>query len=91
MAGKTAQIYTRMEPDLKKRALRILNELGISTTDAIRIYFQQIVDSNGIPFEVSIANAKTRHAMNDARKGKDLTSYDSPEEFFKANNIWGVG
>ncbi len=87
MAGKTAQIYTRMEPDLKKRALRILNELGISTADAIRIYFQQIVDSNGIPFEVSIPNAKTRQAMNDAREEKKLTSYDSPEEYFKANNI----
>jgi len=87
MAGKSAQIYTRMDPDLKKRALRILNELGISTADAIRIYFQQIVDSNGIPFKVSLPNAKTRHAMNEARKGKDLTSYNSPEEYFKANNI----
>ena len=87
MAGKTAQIYTRLEPDLKKRALRILNELGISTADAIRVYFQQIVDSNGIPFEVSIPNAKTRQAMNDARKEKDLTLYDSPEEYFKANKI----
>jgi len=87
MAGKTAQIYTRMDPDLKKRALRILNGLGISTADAVRIYFQQIVDSNGIPFKVSIPNAKTRQAMNEARKGKDLTSHDSPEEYFKANNI----
>jgi len=36
MAEKTAKIYTCMEPDLKKRAQRILNKLGISTTDAIR-------------------------------------------------------
>jgi len=87
MAGKTAQIYTRIEPDLKKSALRILNDLGISTTDAIRMYFQQIVDSNGIPFKSSLPNAKTRQAMNDAREGKDLTSHDSPEEYFKANSI----
>ena len=87
MAGKTAQIYTRLEPDLKKWAQRILNKLGISTTDAIRIYFQQIVDSNGIPFDVSIPNEKTRQAMDDAREEKDLTSYDSSEEYFKANKI----
>ncbi len=87
MAGKTAQIYTRMEPDLKKRALRILSKLGISTTDAIRIYFQQIVDSNGIPFDVKIPNSKTRQAMDDAREEKNLTSYDSTEEYFNANKI----
>ena len=87
MERKTAQIYTRMEPDLKKRVLRILNRLGISTTDAIRLYFQQIVDSNGIPFEMSIPNEKTRQAMDHAREEKDLTSYDSPEEYFNANKI----
>jgi len=87
MEGKTAKIYTRLEPDIKKQAQRILNRLGISTTDAIRLYFQQIVDSNGIPFEVSIPNEKTRQAMDDAREEKDLTSYDSPEEYFKANKI----
>ena len=84
---KTAKIYTSLEPDIKKQAQRILNRLGISTTDAIRLYFQQIVDRNGIPFEVSIPNEKTRQAMDDAREGKDLTSYDSPEEYFKANKI----
>ncbi len=87
MSVKTAKIHTRMEPDLKKRAQHILNKLGISTTDAIRLYFQQIVDRNGIPFEVNTPNEKTRQAMDDARKEKDLTSYMSPEEYFKANNI----
>ena len=87
MAGKTAKIYTHIDFDLKKRAQRILDKLGISTDDAIRIYFQQIVDSNGIPFKISIPNEKTRQAMDDARKEKNLTSYDSAEEYFKANNI----
>ena len=87
MERKTAKIYTRLEPDIKKQAQRILNRLGISTADAIRIYFRQIVDSNGIPFEVSIPNEKTRQAMEDAREETDLTSYNSPEEYFKANKI----
>jgi len=76
-----------MESDLQKRAQRILDKLGISTDDAIRIYFQQIVDSNGIPFKIKIPNEKTRQAMNDAREEKDLLSYDSAEEYFKANKI----
>lgn len=87
MARKTAKIYTRMEPDLKKQAQSILKELDISTTDAIRLYFQQIVHSHGIPFEVSIPNEETRQAMDDARKEKDLKSYETPEEYFKSNNI----
>ena len=87
MSGKTVKIQTRMEQDLKKRAQRILNKLGISTADAIRLYFQQIVDRNGIPFDVNTPNEKTRQAIDDARKENDLMSYKSPEEHFKANNI----
>ena len=87
MAGRTAKINACVEPELKKQVEGILDELGVSTTDAIRLYFQQIVHSHGIPFNAHMPNDETRKAMYDARNEKDLKSYDTTEEYFKSNKI----
>jgi DNA-damage-inducible protein J len=87
MATKTAKINARMEPELKEQAERILDELGISTTDAIRLYFKQIVHRRGIPFDIRIPNPETQAAMEDARAGRDLTEHPSPEDHFKSAGI----
>lgn len=87
MATKTAKINARMEPELKEQAERILDQLGISTTDAIRLYFKQIVHRRGIPFDIRIPNPETRAALEDARAERDLTEHPSPEDHFKSAGI----
>src|SRR5690625_718257 len=42
MSKKTATVRARMEPELKKETERILNQLGLNTTEAIRIFFKQV-------------------------------------------------
>ena len=37
--AKTSMITTRVEPELKKKAERVFKKFGISTTDAISIFF----------------------------------------------------
>ena len=87
MATKTAKINARMEPELKEQAERILDELGISTTDAIRLYFKQIVHRRGIPFDIHIPNPETLAAMEDARTERDLTEHPSLEDHFESAGI----
>ncbi|MDA1209305.1 MAG: type II toxin-antitoxin system RelB/DinJ family antitoxin [bacterium] len=55
MKKRTAMIRARTEPSLKKKAEKILHELGISASDAINIFYNQIVIHEGIPFDVSLA------------------------------------
>ena len=47
---KIATINTRIEPDLKYQAEAILNGVGLSTTEAIRIFYTQICLNKGLPF-----------------------------------------
>lgn len=54
--AKSANLYTRIEPDLKENAEAILNVLGISASSAITMFYKQIVMHNGIPFELKIPN-----------------------------------
>ncbi|OGK08571.1 MAG: hypothetical protein A2W80_05360 [Candidatus Riflebacteria bacterium GWC2_50_8] len=62
---KSALIQTRVEPDLKTEVEKILQEIGISTSEAITIFLNRVRMERGIPFELKIPNAITLEAMND--------------------------
>ena len=68
--GKTAIVQARIEPGLKSNVETILNSLGMSTTDAINIYFKQIELASGLPFAVEIPNEKTKKAIREGNTGK---------------------
>lgn len=54
MAVKTANLYARLEPEVKEQAEKILATLGISASNAITMFYKQIILNRGIPFEVKI-------------------------------------
>ncbi len=56
MASKTANLYIRIEPDVKEKAEIILSKLGISSSNAINMFYNQIILQNGLPFDVKIPN-----------------------------------
>ena len=55
MASKTANIYVRIEPELKEEAEGILAALGIPASNAITMFYKQIVLRKGLPFVVSLS------------------------------------
>ena len=75
---KTATIRARIEPELKSSVESILVSLGISTSDAITMFYKQIELHNGFPFEIKIPNSETINAMKEARinKGMDKITVD---------------
>ena len=54
MATKSANLYARIEPDVKENAESILSTLGISASSAINMFYKQIILQRGLPFEVKI-------------------------------------
>ena len=69
---KTAIINARVKPDLKNDVEQILSQLGITTTQAITMYFEQIKMAKGIPFQLKIPNDETLQAMMDAMENKNM-------------------
>lgn len=67
---KTAAINARIAPDLKEDVESILSRLGVSTTQAINMYFEQIRMNKGLPFSVKIPNEETLRAMKEAESGE---------------------
>ena len=87
MSKKTATVRARMEPGLKKETERILDELGLNTTEAIRIFFKQVKLQRGLPFEMKIPNETTHQAITDAKSGQKLKEFDTTEELFEDLDI----
>lgn len=68
--SKTEQIRVRVEPEIKQRAGEILDEIGLSFSDAISLYMRQIVHHKGLPFALRLPNATTRAAIEELERGE---------------------
>lgn len=58
MAVKSANLYARIEPDVKEQAESILSALGIPASNAINMFYKQIILNRGLPFEVRLPAEK---------------------------------
>ncbi len=52
--AKTSNLYARIEPDVKEQAEKILSALGIPVSNAINMFYKQIILQRGIPFEMKL-------------------------------------
>ena len=76
----TTRIQARIDEPLKEEGERILKKLGISTTELIRMTFRQLVMRKAIPFDVSIPNAETLEAFEEAKDPKKISRYRNAKE-----------
>lgn len=81
--SKTAMIRARMEPDLKEEAEEVLAKVGLSPTEAIRLFYRQVSLQGGLPFEVRLPNTATRSAILEARAGKKLKTFKSAADLIR--------
>ncbi len=82
--SRTTTVRARIEPRLKSDVEKLLHRLGMSTTEAITVFYNQIRLRQGLPFPVEVPNATTRKTFEATDRGENLHSYDSLDEMFEA-------
>lgn len=85
--AKTAMVRARIEPDLKKKAEDVLSKLGLSPTQAIRLFYRQVDLRKGLPFDVVFPTATTRRTFEDTDAGRCLVVCEDAEDMFKKLGI----
>jgi DNA-damage-inducible protein J len=72
--AKSANLYTRIEPEIKEQAEKILSTLGIPSSSAINMFYKQIILQRGIPFELKLPKEKPMDMskMTDETMNKEL-------------------
>ena len=62
----TRQVSLRIDNDLYNKASILFNKLGLSISDATRIFFTKAVNDNGLPFDLKVdykPNEETKRAL----------------------------
>ena len=65
-------VRSRIDPHVKAQAMHIFAHMGLTLSEAIRMFLYQSVASQSIPFSINIPNAKTRAALETVKSRDSL-------------------
>jgi addiction module RelB/DinJ family antitoxin len=57
--ARTANVFARVEPEIKEQAETVLEQLGIPMSNAVGMFLRQVVMQRGIPFEMKLPAEET--------------------------------
>ena len=80
--NKSAMIRARIEEKLKVEVKKVFEKLGLSTTEAITLFYKQIKLHNGLPFSVKIPNKTTKQTFTETDKRKNLVKAKDSKNLF---------
>ena len=89
MANNKVNMTLRIDPDLKAKASKLFEALGLDLSTATGIFYRQALRCHGLPFDVKIdePNDTTYAAMEAAEKEEDLYGpFESADELMEALN-----
>jgi DNA-damage-inducible protein J len=64
----------RIDERTKNEATAVLEAIGLTVSDAVRLMLVRVAAEKALPFEPFIPNAKTIRAMKAARRGEFVTA-----------------
>lgn len=87
--ANTEVVRTRIESDLKANATAILEEMGVTVSQAIRMMLVQVVQTKELPFAVKAPklNERARKVMEEQDRNPAVTQHESSAAFFKSLGI----
>lgn len=66
MNARTSMLHIRVDDDTKEQATAALDAMGLSMSDAVRIFLKRVVADQAFPLQLKVPNAATRAAMKEA-------------------------
>jgi len=86
--SQSTTVRAVIDPKKKAHVDKILKQLGINHSQAIKIFYSLIEIYNGLPFEVRIPSERTKRAIERLEKGENVSRYDTVEEMFEDAENW---
>ena len=74
---KNETLHIRVSSEVKEEVEILLNQMGMSTAEAINIFLSQVIINGGIPFAIraKIPNETTKQAMYEAENDINVKKY----------------
>ena len=84
---KTSTVRARIELRLEREAEKLFHKLGLTTTQAITLFYHQVKLRNGLPFDVVVPNETTRTTFENTDTGHNLVVCEDADDMFKKLGI----
>jgi DNA-damage-inducible protein J len=77
-------LHIRVDDDIKDQATLALTAMGLSVSDAVRLFLHRVIVDQAFPLELKVPNAETLAAMEESRAmmSKRRTRFASADELF---------
>lgn len=67
MRAQTSMLHIRVDDEIKDQATQALNAMGLSMSDAVRLFLRRVVVDQAFPLELKVPNAETKAAIEESR------------------------
>lgn len=67
MSAQTSMLHIRVDDDIKDQANQALMAMGLTMSDAVRLFLRRVVVDQSFPLELKVPNAQTQAAMQESR------------------------
>jgi DNA-damage-inducible protein J len=80
-------IRSRIDLETKALADKIFNHMGLTMSQAIRLFLRQTIADQGLPFQVRVPNHVTLKTFKDTDGNRNLVYCENAEDMFKKLGI----
>ncbi len=67
MVAQTSMLHIRVDDDTKAQATEALAAMGMTVSDAVRLFLRRVVIDQAFPLELKVPNEETLAAMEESR------------------------
>ncbi|MDQ6913304.1 MAG: type II toxin-antitoxin system RelB/DinJ family antitoxin [Verrucomicrobiota bacterium] len=78
----SAVVHARIDPMTKKATEKILDVLGMTPTEAIRLFYRQIALRKEFPLELHIPNKLTTSTLSKSDKDQGIERFRKVDELY---------
>ncbi len=68
MAATTTMVHVRVDENLKAQAGQNLASMGLTVSDAVRVFLTRVIANKELPFTLKASNATSRVAIADGQR-----------------------
>ena len=84
--NKTATVHARIDAQTKNVSEQVLEKIGMTPTDAVRLLYRQIALRKEFPLELRVPNKLTASTLSKSDREEGIETFDSLDDMIQSWN-----
>jgi DNA-damage-inducible protein J len=80
--SQSAVVHARIDQATKAATEKVLDSLGMTPTEAIRLFYRQIAIRKSFPLELHVPNTLTASVLSKSDKNQDIERFETAADLY---------